>query len=85
MDTTFTLRQTVCMTREQEFLSSFGRRLALVRKQKGMTQEGLAELVEVHRTYIGFIEQGKRNPSIGNIYKIATALKVPFDIPSVLT
>ena len=42
-----------------------------------MTQEGLAELVEVHRTYIGFIEQGKRNPSIGNIYKIATALKVP--------
>ena len=57
--------------------SSFGRRLALVRKQKGMTQEGLAELVEVHRTYIGFIEQGKRNPSIGNIYKIATALKVP--------
>ncbi len=65
------------MTREQEFLSSFGRRLALVRKQKGMTQEGLAELVEVHRTYIGFIEQGKRNPSIGNIYKIATALKVP--------
>ena len=77
MDTTFTLRQTVSMTREQEFLSSFGRRLALVRKQKGMTQEGLAELVEVHRTYIGFIEQGKRNPSIGNIYKIATALKVP--------
>jgi transcriptional regulator with XRE-family HTH domain len=77
VDTTFTLRQTVCMTREQEFLSSFGRRLALVRKQKGMTQEGLAELVEVHRTYIGFIEQGKRNPSIGNIYKIATALKVP--------
>ena len=77
MDTTFTLRQTVCMTREQEFLSSFGRRLAFVRKQKGMTQEGLAELVEVHRTYIGFIEQGKRNPSIGNIYKIATALKVP--------
>ncbi len=77
MDTTFTLRQTVCMTREQEFLSSFGIRLALVRKQKGMTQEGLAELVEVHRTYIGFIEQGKRNPSIGNIYKIATALKVP--------
>jgi len=65
------------MTREQEFLSSFGRRLALVSKQKGMTQEGLAELVEVHRTYIGFIEQGKRNPSIGNIYKIATALKVP--------
>ena len=32
--------------------------------------------VEVHRTYIGFIVQGKRNPSIGNIHKIAVALKV---------
>lgn len=64
------------MTGEQEFIKGFGRRLALVRKQKGITQEKLAELVEVHRTYIGFIEQGKRNPSIGNVYKIATALKV---------
>ena len=64
------------MTGEQEFIKGFGRRLALVRKQKGITQEKLAELVEVHRAYIGFIEQGKRNPSIGNVYKIATALKV---------
>jgi transcriptional regulator with XRE-family HTH domain len=65
------------MTREQEFIGIFGRRLAIVRKQKGMTQEKLAEIVEVHRTYIGYIEQGKRNPSIGNVYKIATALKIP--------
>jgi transcriptional regulator with XRE-family HTH domain len=65
------------MTGEQEFLTSFGKRLATVRKKKGVTQEKLAELVEVHRTYIGFIEQGKRNPSIGNANKIAAALKVP--------
>lgn len=69
--------QTVCMTGEQEFIAGFGKRLAAVRKKKGITQEKLAEMVEVHRTYIGFIEQGKRNPSIGNAYKIATALKVP--------
>ncbi len=77
VDTTFTLLQTVCMTGEQEFISNFGKRLSVARKQKKITQEQLAELVEVHRTYIGFIEQGKRNPSIGNVYKIAKALKMP--------
>jgi transcriptional regulator with XRE-family HTH domain len=64
------------MTAEQKFLSSFGKRLATIRKKKGITQEKLADLIEVHRTYIGFIEQGKRNPSISNVYKIAKALKV---------
>ncbi len=77
VDTTLTLLQTVCMTGEQEFIGDFGKRLSVARKQKGITQERLAELVEVHRTYIGFIEQGKRNPSIGNVYKIAKALKMP--------
>lgn len=69
-------RQTVCVTTEEKFLKKFGKRLATVRKQKGVTQEKLAEMVDVHRTYIGFIEAGKRNPSIGNIHKIAKALKV---------
>ncbi len=64
------------MTAEQQFLSSFGKRLPTIRKRKGITQEKLADLTEVHRTYIGFIEQGKRNPSISNVYKIAKALKV---------
>lgn len=64
------------MTTEQKFLNSFGKRLGAIRKQKGITQEKLADMVDVHRTYIGFIEQGKRNPSISNIYKIAKALKV---------
>lgn len=65
------------MTRDQnKFLKDFGNRLALVRKQKGITQERLADVVDLHRTYIGFIEQGKRNPSIGNIHKIAKALNI---------
>jgi transcriptional regulator with XRE-family HTH domain len=64
------------MTTEQKFLTDFGKRLATFRKQKGITQEKLADIIGVHRTYVGFIEQGKRNPSIVNIYKIAKVLKV---------
>ncbi len=63
------------MNNEQaQFLKSFGQRLAATRRKRGMSQEELAERVEVHRTYIGYIEQGKRNPSIGNIRKIAKVL-----------
>jgi transcriptional regulator with XRE-family HTH domain len=61
---------------EQRFLKDFGRRLASYRKSRHLTQEKLADLVGLHRTYIGFIEQGKRNPSIGNIYKICEALRI---------
>ncbi len=64
------------MTTERDFQRSFGRRMAEVRKSKALTQERLAEIVEVHRTYIGFIEQGKRNPSVGNVHKIAKALGI---------
>ena len=71
---------------KEKFLKKFGQRLAEVRKQKGLTQEQLAEATNLHRTYIGFIEQGKRNPVIWNIYKISKALNIsskelflPFD------
>lgn len=64
------------MDKEQEkFLKKFGIRVADIRRQRNITQEKLADMVDLHRTYIGFIEQGKRNPSIGNIQRIAKALK----------
>jgi len=69
-------RHTVCVSTDQQFLHTFGRRLGDIRRKKGVTQERLAELVEVHRTYIGFIEQGKRNPTIANINRIAKALGI---------
>jgi transcriptional regulator with XRE-family HTH domain len=61
---------------EKKFLVDFGQKMAAARKKKGFTQEKLADVVGLHRTYIGFIEQGKRNPSIGNIYKIAKPLGI---------
>ena len=54
----------------------FGERLKFLRKDKGLTQERLAEKVNVHPTYIGKIEGGKSNPSLLMIYKIAKALDV---------
>ncbi|MEI8061441.1 MAG: helix-turn-helix transcriptional regulator [Candidatus Berkelbacteria bacterium] len=64
------------MQTQEDFLKNFGKRLAEVRRAKGITQEKLADDIGVHRTYIGFIEQGKRNPGIWNIQKIAESLKV---------
>lgn len=64
------------MTQETLFLKKFGARIAVLRKKRNLTQEQLADLVDLHRTYIGFIEQGKRNPSIANINHIAKVLRV---------
>jgi transcriptional regulator with XRE-family HTH domain len=54
----------------------FGNKIREIRKQQGVSQEGLADLADLDRTYIGGIERGIRNPSLRNIGKIAKALKV---------
>lgn len=54
----------------------FGKVLKQIREEKGMTQEKLAELAEVDRTYIYRLETGKRSPSLNIIFRLADALKV---------
>lgn len=53
-----------------------GKNIKLNRLKIGITQEKLAELSGLHRTYIGSIERGERNVSLLNITTIARALKV---------
>lgn len=59
-----------------KLLKRFGERLKELRKEKGFTQEQLAEKINVHQTYIGKLEIGKCNPSLMLIYKISKALKI---------
>jgi len=55
----------------------FAANMHRLRVAKGMSQERLAELAGLHRTYVGSVERGERNISIDNIELIATALEVP--------
>lgn len=54
----------------------FGNRLKVVRKKVGISQEKLAELAGLHRTYVSSVERGQRNISLLNIEKLAEALNI---------
>ena len=54
----------------------FSKNVKKCRKLKGFSQEKLAELSGLHRTYIAGIEAVSRNVSLKNIEKIATALEI---------
>lgn len=58
-------------------LKIFGEQVRKLRKARGLSQEELAELAELHRNYIGGIERGERNVVLLNIVRLAKALGVP--------
>jgi len=62
---------------------AFGRVLKRLRKEKGVTQERLAQESGYHTTYISQIECGKKNPTLQTLFRIAEALEIlPQDIIS---
>jgi transcriptional regulator with XRE-family HTH domain len=54
----------------------FGEKLRAVRQERGISQEKLAELAGLHRTYVSSVERGERNVSLVNIERLAAALCV---------
>lgn len=59
---------------------AFGARIRQLRRSAGISQEELATLAELDRSYIGGVERGERNVSLLNIHKIARALKLKPDL-----
>lgn len=57
-------------------LEKFGARVREIRKGAGLSQEKLAELAELHRTYVSGVERGERNASLTSITRIANALDI---------
>lgn len=56
-----------------------GKNIKKIREKRGLTQEELALEAGLNRAYVGYIERGRRNPSIETVAKIAKILKVRLD------
>ena len=60
----------------QHCLLKLGENVRQLRKVKGLSQEALADISDLHRTYIGGIERGERNVSLVSIIRLAKSLDV---------
>ena len=61
---------------KEPILLAFGQRVQELRKKRNLSQEQLADMAGVHRTYIGMVERAEKNITLRNIKKIAKALDV---------
>lgn len=61
---------------EGELQQILGRNLRAVRAASGLTQEEFADLLGIHRTYIGGLERGERNVTLQTVERLAASLKV---------
>ena len=71
------LRAKVYLAMDGAVLRKFGQRVRELRLQRKLSQEALADEARLDRSYIGGVERGQRNVSLGNIDKIARALGIP--------
>ncbi len=61
---------------EGELQRTVGRNLRAYRKKRGLSQETFAQVLGVHRTYMGAIERGERNLTLKSVERIAARLEV---------
>jgi transcriptional regulator with XRE-family HTH domain len=66
---------------EGELQRRVGRNLRRWREDQGLSQEKFAELVGVHRTYMGGLERGERNITLRSLERLAAAIEIhPLDL-----
>ena len=61
---------------EGDLQRTVGRNLRSYRKARGLSQEAFADMLGVHRTYMGGIERGERNLTLKSIEKIASRINL---------
>ena len=59
--------------------SEIGRRIVKARNSQGMSQEKLAADSGIDRSHMGFIEQGRRKPTLSTLFKIAKSLGITLE------
>lgn len=62
--------------RASGIIAVFAKNLGFVRSRRGLSQEALADLAGLHRTYVGSVERGERNISLRSVERLAKALGV---------
>jgi len=63
----------------EEVYKEIGKRIIEARKSKSMSQEQLAISSGIDRTHMGFIEQGRRKPTLSTLFKISNSLNVSLE------
>jgi transcriptional regulator with XRE-family HTH domain len=61
---------------EGDLQRTVGRNLRRHREERGLSQEAFADVVGVHRTYMGAIERGERNLTLRSLERIAGRISV---------
>lgn len=66
---------------EGDLQRSVGHRLRAHRRQRGLSQEAFADVLGIHRTYMGGLERGERNLTLRSVERLAQRLGVePLDL-----
>ncbi len=61
---------------QNKTLKTLGLKIQMLRKQNDITQEELAAILGISRSYMGYIEQGRYHPSLKLLIKISESLKI---------
>ena len=59
-----------------DLLMAVGRNLRAYRLERGLSQEAFAEVLGVHRTYMGGVERGERNLTLKSVERMAVTLRI---------